>query len=112
MEMRITTATPIPPIIMNFFACDCSSISSPPVRFPDFYGIDTPKQSELIAAHKTVEQIRKFLGATSLHFLSLEGLVKSIGIPKNQLSISLFTGEYPIDLRERKSEVDYNVPKK
>lgn len=86
-------------------------ISSPPVRFPDFYGIDTPKQSELIASHKTVEEIRKFLGATSLHYLSLPGLVKSIGIPKNQLSISLFTGEYPIDLKERKGEVNYDVPR-
>jgi len=86
-------------------------ISSPPVRFPDFYGIDTPKQKELIASHKTVEEIRKFLGATSLHYLSLKGLIKSIGLPKDQLSISLFTGVYPIDLRERKSEVNYNVPK-
>lgn len=87
-------------------------ISSPPVRFPDFYGIDTPKQGELIASHKTVEEIRKFMGATSLHYLSLEGLIKSIGLPKDELSISLFTGVYPIDLKERKREVDYDVPKK
>jgi len=87
-------------------------ISSPPVRFPDFYGIDTPKQNELIASHKTVEEIRKFLGATSLHYLSLNGLIKSIGLPKNHLSISLFTGEYPIDLKERKAEVSYDVPTK
>jgi amidophosphoribosyltransferase len=86
-------------------------ISSPPVRFPDFYGIDTPKQKELIASNKTVEQIRKFLGATSLHFLSLDGLIKSIGIPKENLCTSFFTGEYPIDLKERKIEVSYDVPK-
>ena len=86
-------------------------VSSPPVKFPDFYGIDTPKQKELIASHMTIEQIRKFIGATSLYFLSLDGLVKSIGLPKNHLSISLFTGEYPIDLKERLSEVNYDVPK-
>ena len=86
-------------------------ISSPPVRFPDFYGIDTPDQSELIASNKTVEQIRKWMGATSLHFLSLEGLVKSIGIPKDKLCTSFFTGEYPIDLKERKKEINYDVPK-
>lgn len=86
-------------------------ISSPPVRFPDFYGIDTPRQNELIASHKTIEEIRKFLGATSLHYLSFNGLIKSIGLPKDQLSISLFTGEYPIDLKERKSEVNYDVPR-
>ena len=87
-------------------------VSSPPVKFPDFYGIDTPKQKELIASHMTIEQIRKFIGATSLYFLSLDGLVKSIGLPKNHLSISLFTGEYPIDLKERLIEVNYDVPNK
>ena len=86
-------------------------ISSPPVRYPDFYGIDTPNQKELIAYNKTVEQIRKFLGATTLHFLSLGGLIKSTGIPKEQLCTSFFTGEYPIDLKERQKEVHYDTPK-
>jgi len=86
-------------------------ISSPPIRFPDFYGMDTPNQCELIAAHKTVEEIRKFLGATSLHYLSLDGLLKSIGLPEDHLSTSCFSGIYPIDLKERKDEVNYDVPK-
>ncbi len=86
-------------------------ISSPPVRFPDFYGIDTPMQGELIASHMTVEQIREFLGATSLHYLSLDGLINSIGLPKDTLCTSFFTGEYPIDILERKGEVNYDVPK-
>ena len=81
------------------------------MRFPDFYGIDTPRQSELIASHKTVEEIRQFLGVNSLHYLSLEGLIESIGLPKEMLSTSFFTGEYPIDLKERKDEVSYDVPK-
>ncbi len=82
-------------------------ISSPPVRFPDFYGIDTPRQSELIAATKSVEEIREYLGATSLNFLSLDGLIKATGILRERLSTSFFTGEYPIDLHERKNEVTY-----
>ena len=86
-------------------------ISSPPIRFPDFYGMDTPNQNELIASHKTTEEIRKFLGATSLNYLSLDGLIKSIGLPKSHLSTSCFTGIYPIDLKERKDEVSYDVPK-
>lgn len=86
-------------------------VSSPPIRFPDFYGIDTPKQKNLIASNKTIEEIRKFLGATSLHYLSLENLIKSIGLPKNKLCTSFFTGEYPIDLKERIKEVSYDVPK-
>ena len=87
-------------------------ISSPPIRFPDFYGMDTPNQNELIASFKTVEEIRKFMEATSLHYLSLEGLIKSVGLPKTHLSTSCFTGVFPIDLKERKNEVDYNVSRK
>jgi amidophosphoribosyltransferase len=86
-------------------------ISSPPIRFPDFYGMDTPNQNALIASSKNVEEIREFLGATSLHFLSLDGLIKSIGLPKEHLSTSCFTGIYPIDLKERKQEINYDVPK-
>ena len=87
-------------------------VSSPPIRFPDFYGIDTPEQKHLVASDKTIEQVRKFLGATSLHYLSLPGLIKSIGLPKERLCTSFFTGEYPIDLKERAKEVNHNVPKK
>ncbi len=80
-------------------------VSSPPVKYPDFYGIDTPKQEKLIGSHKTVEQIREFLGATSLYYLSLPGLINSIGVPEDQLCTSCFTGEYPIDLKEMKATV-------
>ncbi len=86
-------------------------VSSPPIRFPDFYGIDAPKQKNMIASNKSIEEIRKFLGATSLHYLSLSGLIKSIGLPKNQLSTSFFTGIYPIDILERRKEINYDVPK-
>ncbi len=86
-------------------------VSSPPVKYPDFYGIDTPDQKDLIAANKSIEEIREFLGATSLHYLSLEGLISSIGLPKEELCTSFFTGEYPIDLKERKAEVSYDLPK-
>ena len=86
-------------------------ISSPPVKFPDYYGIDTPKQSNLIASQKTVEEIREFLGATSLHFLSLDGLIRATGLSRDVLSTSCFTGEYPIDLHERSKDVTYEVPK-
>ena len=86
-------------------------VSSPPVRFPDFYGIDTPQQKDLIASHNTIEQIREYLGATSLHYLSIEGLVSSIGIPRENLSLSFFDGVYPIPLLEREGEVNHDVPK-
>ena len=80
-------------------------VSSPPVRFPDFYGIDTPRQEKLIASRLSVEEIRKFLGATSLYYLSLDGLVHATGIPAHMLSLSCFNGEYPLDIGEREKEI-------
>lgn len=82
-------------------------VSSPPVKYPDFYGIDTAKQKDLLAATHTVEQMREFLGATSLQFLSYQGLVDSIGVSEHDLNTSCFTGTYPIDIRERAKEVEY-----
>ncbi len=85
--------------------------ASPPVKFPDFYGIDTPNQKNLLAAKHSIEEMRKFLGVNSLHFLSLGGLVKAIGVKQEQLCTSCFSGDYPIDLLERKSEVDFSIKK-
>ncbi len=80
-------------------------VSSPPVRFPDFYGIDTPTQDQLIGAQKTPEEICEFLGATSLHFLSFDGLIRATGLPVDNFCTSCFTGEYPIDIKERAKEI-------
>ncbi len=80
-------------------------ISSPPVKYPDFYGIDTPDQKDLIGAQKTVEEIKQYLGATSLYFLSLEGLIQSTTLPADNFCTSCFTGEYPIDLGEKKADI-------
>ena len=82
-------------------------VASSPVQFPDFYGIDTPRQSDLIAATKSVEEMREFLGATSLRFLSFDGMIQATGIPEERFSTSSFTGVYPIDIRERAKEIQY-----
>jgi len=82
-------------------------VASPPVKFPDFYGIDTPRQSELIAATKSVEEIEKYLGATSLRFLSYEGMIAATGLAADQFSTSCFNGVYPIDILERAKEIRY-----
>lgn len=84
-------------------------IASPPVKYPDFYGIDTPNQKELIAANKSVEEIREYLGATSLHYLSLPGLLHAMHVPPEYLSTSCFSGEYPIDIGEHRNEIDFTV---
>ena len=80
-------------------------VSSPPYRFPDYYGIDTPAQDQLLAYKYTKKESADFLGANSLHYLSYDGLIKAIDLPENQLCTSCFTGEYPIDIAERKLEI-------
>ncbi|HXK39959.1 MAG TPA: amidophosphoribosyltransferase, partial [Candidatus Paceibacterota bacterium] len=82
-------------------------ISSPPVKYPDFYGIDLPRQSDLIASTRSVEEINAYLGSTSLHFLSYKGMIEATGISESRFCTSCFTGRYPIDLKERKKEVRY-----
>ena len=75
-------------------------ISSPPIKFPCFFGIDTPVQRELIASSHSVEQIRQKLGADSLGYLSLEGLLSCVKNPKNYCT-ACFSGDYPLKVRPR-----------
>lgn len=80
-------------------------VSSPPVRYPDFYGINIASQSELVAVHYSLDEIRAQLGATSLGYLSLEGMVRATGRPADDFCTSCFSGEYPIDIGERHREI-------
>lgn len=73
-------------------------ISSPPDRFPCHYGIDTGTRSELIAAKLSVEQIREFIGADSLGYLSLRGVIRAIGIPRGAFCRACFDGHYPVPI--------------
>ncbi|MCS7223838.1 MAG: amidophosphoribosyltransferase, partial [Armatimonadetes bacterium] len=75
-------------------------ISSPPYRFPCFYGIDTASRSELIAAQLDVEEIRRYVGADSLGYLSLDGLIKAVGLPFEGFCRACFDGQYPIPIPE------------
>ena len=80
-------------------------IGSPPIRFPDFYGIDTPSQSELMAANMTVEEMRAALGADYLGFLSVSALVRATRLPRDTLNLAAFTGEYPASIGRRASTI-------
>jgi amidophosphoribosyltransferase len=71
-------------------------ISSPPICFPCFYGIDTPTRGELIAANSTVEEIRQFLEVDSLGYLSVDGLLGSTGLAPDDFCVACFTGDYPV----------------
>ena len=76
-------------------------VASPPITHPDYYGVDTPKQSELLASNKNISEMSKYIGVDTLSFLSIEGLYKSMGF-KNRNSNSpqftdhCFTGDYPV----------------
>tara|TARA_B100001123_G_scaffold164755_1_gene189773 strand:- start:1994 stop:3427 length:1434 start_codon:yes stop_codon:yes gene_type:complete len=76
-------------------------IASPPIKYPDYYGVDTPNKNELLASKYDLESIRKFINATTLQFLSIEGLYKSMGFEKRnnaypQFTDHCFTGDYPV----------------
>ena len=75
-------------------------ISSPPIKFPTYFGIDTPVISELLGANYSTEEICEMIGADSLKYLSIDGLVEAIGIPKESLNLDCFNGEYPIEIPE------------
>jgi len=84
-------------------------VSSPPVKFPDFYGIDLSKQSKLFATDRSIGEMNKYLGSTSLHFLSFKGMIDATGLKESVFSTSCFSGKYPIDIRERRKEVNYPI---
>jgi amidophosphoribosyltransferase len=71
-------------------------ISSPPITHPCFFGIDTPKKSELIASSHAVKEIQKFINATSLNYLSLDGLKRCAKSEEENFCYACFTGDYPI----------------
>ena len=80
-------------------------ISSPPIKFPDFYGIDTPEEKSLLAATHSLEEMRQFIGVTSLSFISIEGVYKSAGYQgrdahRPQFTDHCFTGDYPTHLTD------------
>jgi len=74
-------------------------ICAPPLRYPCFLGVDMATRSELIAAQKSVEEIREFIGADSLGYMSLDGLVKSVALPRENFCLACFNGDYPVPVQ-------------
>jgi amidophosphoribosyltransferase len=80
-------------------------ISCPPIKHPDFYGIDTPNYKDLIASNFSLDEMTKIVGANSLFFLSLNGTYKAMGFEERnsqnpQFTDHCFTGDYPIEVSE------------
>jgi amidophosphoribosyltransferase len=97
--VRATTARDLVTLLRSKGAVEVHfMVSSPPVVYPDFYGINTSDQSQLIAASKSIDEIRQQIGADSLNYLSYEGLISATGVSEDLLCTSCFTGEYPIEI--------------
>lgn len=80
-------------------------ISSPPVKFPNFYGINMPSQNELIAHGRTIEEVCMSIGADSLSYLSVQGMLQATGYDTESFDTSVFTGVYPIDIGTHRNNV-------
>lgn len=74
-------------------------VCAPPIMWPCHFGIDMATRKELLAANKTVEQIREYVGADSLGYLSHEGLLRAVDSDKNRFCMACFTGEYPVPVQ-------------
>jgi amidophosphoribosyltransferase len=84
-------------------------ISSPPIKFPDFYGIDTPERNNLLAATHSLEEMREFIGCDSLAFLSVDGIYRAMGEKgrshdRPQFTDHCFTGDYPTGLTDQSGD--------
>ena len=74
-------------------------ICAPPIKYPCFFGVDMATRRELIAAQKSIPEICEFIGADSLGFLSIDGLISAVGLPRENFCLACFTGEYPIPVQ-------------
>ena len=108
--VRGTTSIKIVQMMRDAGACEVHmKIASPPIIFPDYYGIDTPVQEQLLAANNTIQEIRDFVGADTVAFLSIDGLYKAMGHKNGRdprapaYTDHCFTGDYPTKLTDKMS---------
>ncbi len=95
--VRGTTSRKIVKMVRNAGASEVHMrISSPPTSYPCFYGIDTPNRKELISASHTIDEIRKYITADSLGYLSHDGLMQAVGVDSSYYCTACFSGDYSI----------------
>jgi amidophosphoribosyltransferase len=82
-------------------------VSSPPVISPCFYGIDMADEDELAASHRSVEEMRALVGATSLHYLSVEGMQAATRLPEDSVCRACFTRDYPTSVPQRPGKLRF-----
>ena len=113
--VRGTTSTKIIAMLREAGAKEVHMrITSPPIKYPDFYGIDTPIQEQLLSANNSLHEICNFLKADTIAFLSIDGLYQAMGHQKGRnpedpaFTDHCFTGDYPTKLRDRESAEEFS----
>ncbi len=112
--VRGTTSKKIVDMLYNAGAKEIHlCISSPPIKYPDYYGIDTPNIKELIAANHSIEEMKKIIGVDTLQFLSIDGLYRALGLEKRdnknpQFTDHCFTGDYPVQPVDQLNQFEKN----
>ena len=101
--VRATTSRKIVRMIRDIGAKEIHMrIASPPVKWPCFYGIDTPTRKELVAATHSLEEIRHYITSDTLGYLSIPGMNKAVGSDGDDICQACFTGDYPVDFPSEK----------
>ncbi len=109
--VRATTTRQIVKMLFDSGALEVHvRITAPPIKFPCFYGIDMASKGELAAAKWSVEEIREHLGATSLGYLSIDGVKNAVGGGKDGFCMACFDGKYPIAVPENLSKLAFEDP--
>jgi amidophosphoribosyltransferase len=98
--VRGTTTTPLVRLLRQAGAEEVHvRIHSPALRWPCYLGLDIATRKELIAAYKSVDEIAARINANSLGYLSVEGLVRAIDVPREEFCVGCFTGNYPVPVQ-------------
>jgi amidophosphoribosyltransferase len=111
--VRGTTTTQIVKMLYDAGAKEVHvRITAPPIKYPCFYGIDMASKGELVAAVKTIDEIGEHLGADSLGYLSIPGVVKAVrsDLGKSSYCLACFSGEYPIDVPKDLTKMAFEKP--
>ncbi len=109
--VRGTTLQQVVAMLMGAGATEVHlRISSPPIAWPCYYGIDMATRDELVAANNTVEETRELVGAASLAYISLDGLQAALGVPEKRFCRACFTGDYPIPVPNEALKLSFEAP--
>ena len=110
--VRGTTSRPLIELLRKNGATEVHMrVHSPPMIWPCYLGVDTGRRSELIAAYKTVEEIREYIGADSLAYLSEEGLARALQVPRNEFCFACFNGNYPVSVQMEFDKLALETPR-